>query len=63
MYENIITTKDKPAIINKEKRVTMRKIGKCTFLVSSSFKDGKERDVVATIARLVQNDTAPKPGA
>jgi hypothetical protein len=50
-------------VINKTRRETTRKIGKCTFIVSSSFKEGKERDVVATIARLIQNDNPTKPGA
>jgi hypothetical protein len=47
----------------KKTRTTTRKIGKCTFTVYSSFKGGKERDIVSTIARLIQNDTVTKPGA
>ena len=62
MREKVISMKDNQPIIHKEKRVTTRKIGKCTYIVSSSFKEGKERDVVATIARLIQNEI-PKPGA
>ena len=53
---------DNHIINSKEKRVTTRKIGKCTFTVSSSFKDGRERDVAETIARLIQNEN-PKPSA
>ena len=57
---------DKTTAINidktKKERTTTRKIGKCTFIVSSSFSAGKERDIVSTIARLIQNEN-PKPGA
>jgi hypothetical protein len=37
-------------------RVVERKIGKATFIVSSRFGDGREKDIVSTIARLVQHD-------
>lgn len=37
-------------------RVVKRKIGKSTFTVYSWFENGKEKDAVSTIARLVQND-------
>ena len=45
------------------KRTNTRKIGNCTFIVSSSFKDGKQKDIVSTIARLIQSDSAKKPSA
>jgi len=38
-------------------RVVERKIGRATFIVSSRFNDGKEKDIVSTIARLVQHDS------
>ena len=37
-------------------RVVERKIGRATFIVSSRFNDGKQKDIVSTIARLVQHD-------
>jgi len=33
-----------------------RKIGTTTFIVSSSFSEGRKRDVVSVIARLIEND-------
>jgi len=47
----------------KEKRVNSRKIGKCTYIVSSSFKEGKEHDIISTFVRLIQNENAIKPSA
>ena len=41
-------------------RVVERKIGRATFIVSSRFNDGKEKDIVSTIARLVQHDNDGK---
>lgn len=38
-------------------RVVERKIGRATFIVASRFSDEKERDVVSTLARLVQYDS------
>ena len=38
-------------------RVVERKIGRATFIVSSRFNDGNEKDIVSTIARLVQHDS------
>ena len=38
-------------------RVTVRKIGKTTFIVSSRFSEKKRRDPAAVIARLIQYDT------
>ena len=35
-------------------RVRERKIGKATFIVSSSFNTAKEKDIVSTMARLIQ---------
>ncbi|GHU81271.1 hypothetical protein FACS1894191_8020 [Clostridia bacterium] len=41
-------------------RVTERKIGKTTYIVSSRFSGGKERDLVSTIARLIEHEgTSP----
>jgi len=37
-------------------RVVERKIGKATFIVSSRFNEGKEKDITDTIARLIQYD-------
>ena len=63
MINNLtVITNNQPAI-NKEKRETTRKIWKCTYIVSSSFKEGKQRDIVSTIARLIQNENPTKPGA
>ena len=42
-------------------RVVERKIGRATFIVSSRFNNGKERDIVSTIARLVQHESDGKP--
>ena len=41
-------------------RVRERKIGRATFIVSSRFNEGKEKDIVSTIARLVQHDSDNK---
>ena len=41
-------------------RTVERKIGKATFIVTSRFNDGKEKDLVSTIARLVQHDNGGK---
>jgi len=37
-------------------RTVERKIGRATFIVSSRFSGKKEKDIVSTIARLVQYD-------
>ena len=37
-------------------KVVERKIGKATIIVSSRFNNGKEKDIVSTIARLVKHD-------
>lgn len=63
MTENLTVITNNQPVINKEKRTTTRKIGKCTYIVSSSFKEGKQRDIVSTIARLIQNENPIKPGA
>ena len=47
----------------QEKRTKTRKIGNCTFIVSSSVKEGKQKDIVSTIARLIQSENITKPGA
>lgn len=39
------------------------KIGNTTFIVSGSFNDIKERDLVATFARLIQGDDDLPPAA
>jgi len=64
MRENLTVINNTQPVTNKSKRetITTRKIGKCTYIVSSSFKDGKQRDIVSTIARLIQSEP-PKPGA
>ena len=38
-------------------RTIERKIGKATFTVSSRFNEGKKKDIVSTIARLIQYDS------
>ena len=66
MIKNQTVITNAQPVINREKRETTRKIGKCTYIVSSSFKDGKQRDIVSTIARLIQSDNTTnttKPGA
>ena len=63
MIDNLTVITNNQPIANKEKRETTRKIGKCTYIVSSSFKEGKQRDIVSTIARLIQNENPTKPGA
>lgn len=50
--EDTATTAD----IQPTERITTRKIGNTTFLVSSHFKGGKEGDIVSTFARLLQYD-------
>jgi hypothetical protein len=40
-----------------------RKIGNCTFVVSSSVKEGKQRDMASTLVRLIQSDLNKKQGA
>jgi hypothetical protein len=42
-------------------RVTVRKIGKTTFIVSSRFSEKKGRDPAAVVARLIQYDTDHHP--
>jgi hypothetical protein len=39
-------------------RVAERKIGRATFIVSSCFNDGQEKDIISIIARLVQQDNS-----
>lgn len=41
-------------------RVVERKIGNATFIVSSRFNEGKEKDIVSTVARLIQYDSNKK---
>lgn len=43
-------------------RVTVRKIGRTTFIVSSRFSEKKGRDPVAAVARLIQYDADHHPG-
>jgi hypothetical protein len=63
MRENLTVIPNNQPVAVRKKRETTRKIGKCTYIVSSSFKEGKEKDIVSTIARLIQNDNTTKPGA
>ena len=44
-------------------KVVERKIGRSVFIVSSRFNDNKQKDIVSTVARLIQNETPVKPGA
>lgn len=34
-------------------RVVERKIGRATFIVSSRFSDGREKDIVSTLSRII----------
>ena len=43
-------------------RVTVRKIGRTTFIVSSRFSQKKGRDPAAAVARLIQYDADHQPG-
>lgn len=43
-------------------RITVRKIGRTTFIVSSRFSEKKGRDPAATVARLIQYDADHHPG-
>ena len=43
-------------MLRPQRQTTERKIGKTTFIVSTRFNDGKERDVFNILARLIQND-------
>lgn len=45
------TSKDSPL----PQRIIERKIGRSVFIVSSSFNNEKEKDLVTTIARLVNS--------
>ena len=55
-HKNDITAESAPTHV----RTVERKIGKATFIVTSRFNDGKEKDIVSTIARLVQHDNSGK---
>jgi len=37
-------------------KVRERKVGRSVFIVSSRFNDNKQKDIVSTVARLVQYD-------
>jgi len=43
-------------------RTVERKIGRTTFIVTSRFNDDKEKDIVSTIAKLIQHEK-PRKGA
>ncbi len=53
--ENTNTAASTPPV-----RTATKKIGNTTFLVTSSYKEGPEGDIISTFARLVQYD-ADKP--
>jgi hypothetical protein len=55
MVENSINNTNE-ATIKVRQKTTERKIGKTTFIVSTAFNDGKERDLFNILARLIQND-------
>ena len=44
-------------------KVVERKIGRSVFIVSSRFNDNKQKDIVSTVARLIQNEPPAKPSA
>jgi len=44
-------------------KVVERKIGRSVFIVSSQFNDNKQKDIVSTVARLIQSENPVKPGA
>ena len=39
-------------------KIAEKKIGRATFIVMSRFNEGKEKDLVSTIARLIQLENA-----
>jgi len=38
-------------------RVVERKIGRATFIVSTRFNNGKEKDIVSIMSRLICGDS------
>lgn len=56
MTENGNLTQEKTNTALPPVRTVERRIGKATFIVSSRFSEDKEKDIVSTIARLVESD-------
>lgn len=59
--QKISKANEAPNAIPKS-RVTMRKIGRTTFIVSSRFSEKKGRDPATAVARLIQYDADRHPG-
>ena len=57
MIDNLTVITNNQPIANKEKRVTTRKIGKCTYIVSSSFKEGKRIDELDTLIERLYEES------
>jgi hypothetical protein len=54
-------TKEKSAITQiPATRITKRKIGRTTFIIHSRFNEGKEKDIVSAVARLVEQEILKK---
>ncbi|MCD7947889.1 MAG: transposon-encoded TnpW family protein [Oscillospiraceae bacterium] len=47
--------KPEPAL-RPHPRTVRRKIGRTTYTVTSRFQEGREKDIVSTIARLIEYD-------
>ena len=56
MQETINTKNTNATTFQMVEHITIRKMGKTTFLVSFRFKGGKDGDIVSTFARLLQYD-------
>lgn len=59
--QEISKTNEIPNTMPKS-RVTVRKIVKTTFIVSSRFSEKKGRDPAAVVTRLIQYDADHHPG-
>lgn len=42
--------------VTPQPRTTLRKIGRTTFIVSSSFNEKGKGDIISKLARLIEND-------
>jgi len=40
-----------------QQRITERKVGRATFIVSTRFNNGKEKDIVSSMCRLICGDS------
>jgi hypothetical protein len=58
-YQNNPVQNTNPIPAAPPVRTVERKVGRATFIVSSRFNDEQEKDIVSTIARLVQHGGKP----